>query len=144
MAAELAQEHDKPSTRAYAGVYIVVILAVLAAVNFLANRYDKSYDSTANKQFSLSDQTIKVVKGLKNDVTSPTSATAARFPQRARPAGPLRRALAQAARRVHRSGEEAAAGQSRRLPPRRRQSWWTAARARKAPRASPKKKSPAR
>jgi ABC-type uncharacterized transport system involved in gliding motility auxiliary subunit len=53
---------------AYAGVYILVVLAVLAAVNFLANRYDKSFDSTANKQFSLSDQTIKVVKGLKSDV----------------------------------------------------------------------------
>jgi len=52
----------------YAGTYIVVILAVLAGVNFLANRYDKSYDSTANKQFSLSDQTIKVVSGLKRDV----------------------------------------------------------------------------
>ena len=54
---------------AYAGVYIIVILAVLAAVNFLANRYDKSYDSTANKQFTLSDQTLKVVHGLKHDVT---------------------------------------------------------------------------
>jgi ABC-type uncharacterized transport system involved in gliding motility auxiliary subunit len=53
---------------AYASVYILVVLAILAAVNFLANRYDKSYDSTANKQFSLSDQTIKVIKGLKNDV----------------------------------------------------------------------------
>src|SRR5713101_4555502 len=53
---------------AYASVYILVVLAVLVAVNFLANRYDKSYDSTANKQFSLSDQTIKVVKGLKRDV----------------------------------------------------------------------------
>jgi len=53
---------------AYAGVYILVVVAVLAAANFLANRYDKSYDSTANKQFSLSDQTIKVVKGLKTDV----------------------------------------------------------------------------
>src|SRR5258708_18675732 len=53
---------------AYAGVYILVVLAVLAAVNFLANRYDKSYDSTTNKQFSLSDQTIKVAKGLKRDV----------------------------------------------------------------------------
>ena len=53
---------------AYASVYILVVLAVLVAVNFLANRYDKSYDSTANKQFSLSDQTIKVVKGLKSDV----------------------------------------------------------------------------
>ena len=53
---------------AYAGVYVIVILAVLGAVNFLANRYDKAYDSTKNKQFSLSDQTIKVVKGLKQDV----------------------------------------------------------------------------
>jgi len=53
---------------AYASVYILVVLAVLVAANFLANRYDKSYDSTANKQFSLSDQTIKVVKGLKTDV----------------------------------------------------------------------------
>ncbi|HKV61562.1 MAG TPA: GldG family protein [Candidatus Acidoferrum sp.] len=53
---------------AYAAIYILVVLAVLAAINFLADRYDKSYDSTSNKQFSLSDQTIKVVKGLKNDV----------------------------------------------------------------------------
>ena len=53
---------------AYAGAYVIVILAVLAAVNFLANRYDKSFDSTKNKQFSLSDQTMKVVKGLKQDV----------------------------------------------------------------------------
>src|SRR5712664_1096776 len=53
---------------AYASVYILVVLLVLVAINFLANRYDKSYDSTANKQFSLSDQTIKVVKGLKRDI----------------------------------------------------------------------------
>src|SRR5580658_1390639 len=52
----------------YAGVYIVVIIAVLGAVNFLANRYDKSYDSTHNKQFSLSDQTMKIAKGLNSDV----------------------------------------------------------------------------
>jgi ABC-type uncharacterized transport system involved in gliding motility auxiliary subunit len=50
------------------GAYILVIIAVLAAVNFLANRYDKSYDATSNKQFSLSDQTEKVVRNLKNDV----------------------------------------------------------------------------
>ncbi|HXB68435.1 MAG TPA: GldG family protein [Candidatus Acidoferrales bacterium] len=53
---------------AYASVYILVILAVLAAVNFLANRYDKSWDATSNKQFSLADQTIKVVRGLNRDV----------------------------------------------------------------------------
>jgi len=53
---------------AYVAAYILVIIAVLGAVNFLANRYDKSYDSTANKQFSLSDQTKKMVRGLKGDV----------------------------------------------------------------------------
>jgi len=52
----------------YVSVYILVVLGVLSAINFLANRYDKSYDSTANKQFTLSDQTIKVVDGLKHDV----------------------------------------------------------------------------
>jgi len=50
-------------------VYLLVVIAVLGAVNWLANRHNKSYDSTANKRFSLSDQTEKVVKGLKNDVT---------------------------------------------------------------------------
>ena len=52
---------------AYAGTYSLMVLAVLVALNFLANRYDKSYDSTSNKQFSLSDQTSKIVKGLKTD-----------------------------------------------------------------------------
>ena len=53
---------------AYVAVYVLVVLAILGAVNFLANRYDKSYDSTKNKQYSLSDQTIKIVKDLKNNV----------------------------------------------------------------------------
>ncbi len=55
---------------AYATVYILIILAVLGMANFLAQRYNKSYDSTANKQFSLSDQTVKVVKGLPQDVNA--------------------------------------------------------------------------
>jgi len=54
---------------AYASLYIVILIAVLAIINWLANRYDKSYDTTSNKQYSLSDQTIKIVKGLKQDVT---------------------------------------------------------------------------
>lgn len=53
---------------AYVTLYIAIIIAVIALANFLADRYNKSYDSTANKQFSLSDQTIKIVKGLKQDV----------------------------------------------------------------------------
>lgn len=54
---------------AYATTYILVVVAVLVAVNWLANRYPKSYDATSNKRYSLSDQTIKVVKGLKEPVT---------------------------------------------------------------------------
>jgi ABC-type uncharacterized transport system involved in gliding motility auxiliary subunit len=54
---------------AYASVYIIVILAVLVVANFLANRYNKSFDATANKRYSLSDQTKTVVGGLKQDVT---------------------------------------------------------------------------
>jgi len=53
---------------AYATVYIAIILAVLGVVNFLAKRHTKSWDSTANKRFSLSDQTGKVVRNLKQDV----------------------------------------------------------------------------
>ena len=72
---------DRPSYAAYATTYILVILAVLAAVNFLANRYDKVYDSTSNKQFSLSDQTIKFVRNLKNDIKVTYFDEASRFPQ---------------------------------------------------------------
>jgi ABC-type uncharacterized transport system involved in gliding motility auxiliary subunit len=53
----------------YVTVYLLVIVAVLGAANWLANQHNKSIDSTSNKKFSLSDQTVKVVKGLKQDVT---------------------------------------------------------------------------
>jgi len=53
---------------AYVTLYLLVILGVLFAANFLANRYNKTFDATANKRFTLSDQTIKVVKGLKSDL----------------------------------------------------------------------------
>ncbi len=52
---------------AYAAVYILVVLTAVVIANFLANRYNKSYDATANKRYSLSDQTAKIVKGLKQD-----------------------------------------------------------------------------
>src|SRR5579884_2078662 len=54
---------------AYATVYILVVIAVVVVANVLANRYDKNYDATANKRFSLSDQTAKIVKGLKQDAS---------------------------------------------------------------------------
>ncbi|HKW35113.1 MAG TPA: GldG family protein [Candidatus Acidoferrum sp.] len=52
---------------AFAFLYIAVVVGVLVFVNVFADRYNKSYDSTSNKQFSLSEQTIKIVKGLKTE-----------------------------------------------------------------------------
>ena len=54
---------------AYATTYILVVITALAIVNVLAKRYNKSYDATANKRYSLSDQTAKIVKGLKPTAT---------------------------------------------------------------------------
>jgi ABC-type uncharacterized transport system involved in gliding motility auxiliary subunit len=54
---------------AYAATYILIVIAAVVVANILADRYNKSYDSTANKRYSLSDQTAKIVKGLKQDAT---------------------------------------------------------------------------
>ena len=54
---------------AYVTLYILVILSIVSVANILANRYNKSYDSTSNKRYSLSDQTAKIVKGLSQPVS---------------------------------------------------------------------------
>jgi ABC-type uncharacterized transport system involved in gliding motility auxiliary subunit len=66
---------------AYATLYILVIVAIIATANVLANRYNKSYDTTANKRYSLSDQTAKIVKGLKQDATITYFDQSTRFQQ---------------------------------------------------------------
>jgi ABC-type uncharacterized transport system involved in gliding motility auxiliary subunit len=64
---------------AYAAVYILVVIAAVAIANILVNRYNKSYDATANKRYSLSDQTAKIVKGVKQDTTITYFDQGARF-----------------------------------------------------------------
>ena len=54
---------------AYLAVYVLVIIAVLSAANWLANQNNKSFDTTTNKRYTLSDQTKKVIGGLKNPIT---------------------------------------------------------------------------
>jgi ABC-type uncharacterized transport system involved in gliding motility auxiliary subunit len=49
--------------------YIPIVLAVLVGVNWLANRHNKTYDATANKRFSISDQTEKAIRNLKAETT---------------------------------------------------------------------------
>jgi ABC-type uncharacterized transport system involved in gliding motility auxiliary subunit len=53
---------------AYATVYIAVIIAIVVVANVLANRHNETFDATSNKRYSLSEQTAKIVKGLKQDV----------------------------------------------------------------------------
>ena len=48
---------------------IVVVLAILIGINFLSNRRNKRWDLTASKQFTLSDQTKKVLGSLQKPVT---------------------------------------------------------------------------
>ncbi len=45
------------------------MLAIVVVANYLANRYTKSYDATANKRYSLSQETKKIVDGLKEPAT---------------------------------------------------------------------------
>ncbi len=49
-------------------VSIVVFLGILVAVNYLGTRQNKRWDFTANQVYSLSDQTIKILKDLKEPV----------------------------------------------------------------------------
>jgi len=66
---------------AYAAIYVLVILAIVTVANVLGDRYNKSYDATANKRYSLSEQTAKIVKGLKQDATITYYDQSTRFQQ---------------------------------------------------------------
>jgi gliding motility-associatede transport system auxiliary component len=51
-------------------IYTVVVVAIIVAANFYVNRYfSRRWDLTPNKKFSLSPETAKLLRGLKQDVT---------------------------------------------------------------------------
>lgn len=50
-------------------VYTLIALAIVVVVNYFVSRHDTRWDLTPNKNFSLSAQTVKILKGLKQDVT---------------------------------------------------------------------------
>ena len=54
---------------ATAMLYTIVVIAALILINWLANRYNKTFDTTSNKQFTLSSETKKIVTNLKGDAT---------------------------------------------------------------------------
>jgi ABC-type uncharacterized transport system involved in gliding motility auxiliary subunit len=49
-------------------VLVLVVLGILVGVNWLVDRHTTRFDLTKNQRYSLSDQTKKVVQGLKEDV----------------------------------------------------------------------------
>ena len=52
----------------YTALYGAVVVAILVIVNMLADRHNKSFDTTANKKYSLSEQSEKIVKNLKGEM----------------------------------------------------------------------------
>lgn len=66
---------------AYATIYIVVVLAIIVVANILADRYNKTYDATANKRYSLSQETKKIVDELKQPATITYFNQSTRFSQ---------------------------------------------------------------
>jgi len=51
-----------------AAASILVVLGILVAINYLSTRHNKRWDLTAARQFSLSDQTKKVLQDLKEPI----------------------------------------------------------------------------
>lgn len=50
-------------------ILTLAVLAILGILNFVGYRHHKRFDLTSGKLYSLSDQTKKIVGGLKSDVT---------------------------------------------------------------------------
>jgi ABC-type uncharacterized transport system involved in gliding motility auxiliary subunit len=46
----------------------VLVLGMVVGVNWLASRHPKRWDLTTNKRYSLSEQSLKVIQGLQEDV----------------------------------------------------------------------------
>lgn len=66
---------------AFVACYIAIVLTILVVANVLADRHNKTYDFTASKRYSLSEQTAKIVKGLKQSATITYFDQSSRFQQ---------------------------------------------------------------
>jgi ABC-type uncharacterized transport system involved in gliding motility auxiliary subunit len=83
----LSSFFSRRSTRegANAALLVLMVVLILVAINYIANRHSRQWDFTAARQYTLSDQTMKITGELDRDVEillfdNPTSepATAAR------------------------------------------------------------------
>ena len=65
----------------YAGAYVLVFVAILAAVNWLGVQYNETFDATTRKLYSLSDQTHRVLDNLDRDVSMSYFDRTSEFPR---------------------------------------------------------------
>lgn len=69
------KEHPKGGGRqrilqgANLALYTLIGIAIIVLVNWFVNLHNKSWDLTPNQEYSLSPQSIKLLKGLKQNVT---------------------------------------------------------------------------
>jgi ABC-type uncharacterized transport system involved in gliding motility auxiliary subunit len=65
---EIVAHFRKRNTRygTIATVSVIVVLGILVAVNYLSVRRNKRWDLTENKQYSLSEQSMKLLQGLQS------------------------------------------------------------------------------
>jgi ABC-type uncharacterized transport system involved in gliding motility auxiliary subunit len=64
-----------------AAASILVVLAILVAINYLGSRHNKRWDLTAAKQFTLSEQTRKVLQSLQQPLRIKVFSTSEEFPR---------------------------------------------------------------
>jgi ABC-type uncharacterized transport system involved in gliding motility auxiliary subunit len=50
-------------------IYVILVAAILGGINWMASRYPKRLDVSKEQRFSLSEQTRKILGGLKSDIT---------------------------------------------------------------------------
>ncbi|HZT70956.1 MAG TPA: GldG family protein [Terriglobia bacterium] len=50
-------------------LYTLIGIAIVVLINWFVNNHDKRWDLTPNQEYSLSPQSLKILKGLKQDVT---------------------------------------------------------------------------
>ena len=80
---EISQVFARRQTRygTLMGVSILVVLGILVAINYIGSRQNKRWDLTANKQFSLSDQSRNVVAKLDSPMQVQVFAQEPQFPR---------------------------------------------------------------
>ncbi|HKE82760.1 MAG TPA: Gldg family protein [Vicinamibacterales bacterium] len=67
---EIAGQFKKRNTRlgTIASASVIIVLGILIAVNYLSTRRNKRWDLTENKQYSLSEQSVKLLQGISSPV----------------------------------------------------------------------------